>query len=141
MATVDNKRFLHPEAIKRISRLDLRARHIVEGYLSGLHHSPYFGQSVEFLIVPRQVIVGLVSRDGSFARAMSSMCAQRLRSVTARLSAQISRSTLSRLASALMPYSVPGPGLIPACAPLLSMNQAQFAIAADRSGHSVLTPD
>jgi len=39
---------LHPEAIKRISRLDLRARHIVEGFLSGLHRSPYFGQSVEF---------------------------------------------------------------------------------------------
>jgi len=45
----DNKRFLHPEAIKRISRLDLRARHVVEGFLSGLHRSPYFGHSVEFL--------------------------------------------------------------------------------------------
>jgi uncharacterized protein (DUF58 family) len=44
----DSKRFLHPEAIKRISRLELRARHIVEGFLSGLHRSPYFGQSVEF---------------------------------------------------------------------------------------------
>jgi CRP-like cAMP-binding protein len=88
------------------------------------------GDPVEFLIVPRQVIVGLVSRDGSFARAMSSMCAQRLRSVTARLSAQISRSTISRLASALMPYSVPGSGLVPACSPLLNMNQAQLAIAA-----------
>ena len=39
---------MHPEAIKRIARLDLRARHIVEGFLSGLHRSPYFGQSVEF---------------------------------------------------------------------------------------------
>ena len=45
----DSKRFLHPEAIKRISRLDLRAQHIVEGFLSGIHRSPYFGQSVEFL--------------------------------------------------------------------------------------------
>lgn len=45
----DSKRFLHPEAIKRISRLDLRAQHIVEGFLSGMHRSPYFGQSVEFL--------------------------------------------------------------------------------------------
>ena len=44
----DNKKFLHPEAVKRISRLDLRARHIVEGFLSGMHRSPYFGQSVEF---------------------------------------------------------------------------------------------
>ncbi len=45
----DSKRFLHPEAIKRISRLDLRAQHIVEGFLSGMHRSPYFGQSIEFL--------------------------------------------------------------------------------------------
>jgi uncharacterized protein (DUF58 family) len=44
----DTKRFLHPEAIKRIARLDLRARYIVEGFLSGTHRSPYFGQSVEF---------------------------------------------------------------------------------------------
>jgi hypothetical protein len=28
----DSKRFLHPDAIKRISRLELRARHIVEGF-------------------------------------------------------------------------------------------------------------
>ena len=47
--TPDSKRFLHPEAIKRIARLDLRAQHIVEGFLSGMHRSPYFGQSVEFL--------------------------------------------------------------------------------------------
>ncbi len=44
----DSKRFLHPEAIARLARLDLRARHIVEGFLSGMHRSPYFGQSVEF---------------------------------------------------------------------------------------------
>ncbi|WP_145104813.1 DUF58 domain-containing protein [Gimesia panareensis] len=37
-----------PEAISRISRLEIRARSIVEGFLSGLHRSPFFGQSVEF---------------------------------------------------------------------------------------------
>ena len=47
--TPDSRKFLHPEAIKRISRLEIRARHIVEGFLSGMHRSPYFGQSVEFL--------------------------------------------------------------------------------------------
>lgn len=49
MATANAKRFLHPEAVKRIARLDLRARHIVEGFLSGMHRSPYFGRSIEFL--------------------------------------------------------------------------------------------
>lgn len=29
--------------------MELRARHIVEGFLAGMHRSPYFGQSVEFL--------------------------------------------------------------------------------------------
>jgi uncharacterized protein (DUF58 family) len=46
--TRDSKTFLHPEAIKRIARLDLRARYVVEGFLSGMHRSPYFGQSIEF---------------------------------------------------------------------------------------------
>jgi uncharacterized protein (DUF58 family) len=44
----DSKRFLHPEAVKKIARLELRARHVVEGFLSGMHRSPYYGQSVEF---------------------------------------------------------------------------------------------
>ena len=44
----EQTRFLDPDAIKRIARLDLRARHVVEGFLAGLHRSPYFGESVEF---------------------------------------------------------------------------------------------
>ncbi len=47
--TPDSRRFLHPEAIARIARLELRARAVVEGTLAGLHKSPYKGQSVEFL--------------------------------------------------------------------------------------------
>ncbi|MEX2286907.1 MAG: DUF58 domain-containing protein [Planctomycetaceae bacterium] len=47
--TPDYRRFLLPEEVSRISRLEVRARHIVEGFLSGLHRSPYYGQSVEFV--------------------------------------------------------------------------------------------
>jgi len=39
----DPRRFLHPSTIARISRLDLRARHVVEGFISGMHRSPFFG--------------------------------------------------------------------------------------------------
>ncbi len=46
--TQDYRRFLLPEELSRISRLEVRARHVVEGFLSGMHRSPYFGQSVEF---------------------------------------------------------------------------------------------
>jgi uncharacterized protein (DUF58 family) len=58
----DSRRFLHPEAIKKIGRMDLRARHIVEGFLSGMHRSPYFGQSVEFL-QHREYVAGDDVRD------------------------------------------------------------------------------
>lgn len=44
-----SRRYLRPEAIARIARLELRARAVVEGVLAGLHKSPFKGQSVEFL--------------------------------------------------------------------------------------------
>ncbi len=40
--------YLRPDVIQQVKRLDLRARFIVEGFLSGLHNSPYHGFSVEF---------------------------------------------------------------------------------------------
>ena len=41
-------RYLDPELIQQVSRLDLRARFIVEGFLAGLHRSPFQGLSTEF---------------------------------------------------------------------------------------------
>jgi uncharacterized protein (DUF58 family) len=41
-------RFLDPAVLARLGTLDLRARTIVEGFLSGLHRSPFRGFSVEF---------------------------------------------------------------------------------------------
>jgi uncharacterized protein (DUF58 family) len=46
MATVE--KYLKPEVIRQISRLDLRAQFIVKGFLQGLHASPFHGFSVEF---------------------------------------------------------------------------------------------
>lgn len=45
----DSKRYLRPEVTTRIRRLELTARRVVEGFLSGMHRSPYSGQSIEFL--------------------------------------------------------------------------------------------
>ncbi len=39
---------LHPELISRLAPLELKAKKIVEGFISGLHKSPYHGFSVEF---------------------------------------------------------------------------------------------
>jgi len=44
----DYQRYLDPEVVSKISPLDLRARLVVEGFISGLHQSPYRGFSVEF---------------------------------------------------------------------------------------------
>jgi uncharacterized protein (DUF58 family) len=41
-------RFLDPAVIARLGTLELKARTIVEGFLSGLHRSPFKGFSVEF---------------------------------------------------------------------------------------------
>ena len=39
---------VEPETIMRIKNLELRAKIVVEGFMSGLHRSPYHGFSVEF---------------------------------------------------------------------------------------------
>lgn len=44
----DPRRFLHPATVARISKLDLRAKQVVEGFISGMHKSPVFGHSIEF---------------------------------------------------------------------------------------------
>lgn len=42
------ERYLKPDVIQEVRRLDLKARFIVEGFLAGLHDSPYYGFSSEF---------------------------------------------------------------------------------------------
>jgi len=44
----EGRRFLKPEALSRLRNLKLIARTVVEGFISGLHKSPYQGFSVEF---------------------------------------------------------------------------------------------
>src|SRR6201985_1466589 len=47
-APTDYRKYLDPRTLARVSSLDLRARLIVEGLLTGMHRSPYQGASVEF---------------------------------------------------------------------------------------------
>lgn len=42
------QKYLSPQTLASIQGLELRARLIVEGYVSGVHHSPYHGLSIEF---------------------------------------------------------------------------------------------
>jgi uncharacterized protein (DUF58 family) len=44
----EKTKFLDPEVLQTIAGMELRARLVVEGFISGLHKSPYQGFSVEF---------------------------------------------------------------------------------------------
>ena len=44
----DARQYLDPKILAKLDRLDLKARLIVEGFISGLHKSPFHGFSVEF---------------------------------------------------------------------------------------------
>ncbi len=46
--TAPDRPFLDPAVVARLGTLELKARTIVEGFLSGLHRSPFKGFSVEF---------------------------------------------------------------------------------------------
>jgi uncharacterized protein (DUF58 family) len=46
--TAPDRPFLDPAVVARLGSLELKARTIVEGFLSGLHRSPFKGFSVEF---------------------------------------------------------------------------------------------
>src|SRR6188508_2321087 len=46
MSTVE--KYLKPEVIRQISRLDLKAQFIVKGFMHGMHASPFHGFCVEF---------------------------------------------------------------------------------------------
>jgi uncharacterized protein (DUF58 family) len=44
----DYRKYLDPAVVSRLSSLELKTRYIVEGFLLGLHRSPYHGFSIEF---------------------------------------------------------------------------------------------
>ena len=46
--SVDYKKYLDPSIVSKLNSLELKARLVVEGFLVGLHKSPYHGFSVEF---------------------------------------------------------------------------------------------
>jgi uncharacterized protein (DUF58 family) len=41
-------RFVDPRVLSRIGNLELLARHVVDGFINGLHRAPHFGASIDF---------------------------------------------------------------------------------------------
>ena len=48
MVATEGKNYLDPLVLDKIKKLDVRARLVVEGFISGQHRSPYHGFAVEF---------------------------------------------------------------------------------------------
>ena len=46
--SVPGARFVDPKVLARIGNLELVSRAVVDGFINGLHRSPYFGASVDF---------------------------------------------------------------------------------------------
>ncbi len=44
----DYRQYLQPHVVSKLANMELRARLVVEGFITGLHKSPYHGFSVEF---------------------------------------------------------------------------------------------
>ena len=40
--------YLDPQVLAKVGKLDLKAKYVVEGFISGMHKSPFKGFSVEF---------------------------------------------------------------------------------------------
>ena len=47
-ATASRTSFLDPDILARIDNLQLLARTVVEGFMQGIHRSPYLGVSMDF---------------------------------------------------------------------------------------------
>jgi uncharacterized protein (DUF58 family) len=47
-SAVPGARFVDPKVLSRIGNLELVARSVVNGFINGIHRSPYFGASVDF---------------------------------------------------------------------------------------------
>jgi len=45
---IPGARFVDPKVLARIKDLELLARHVVDGFINGLHRAPFFGASVDF---------------------------------------------------------------------------------------------
>ena len=45
---IPGARFVDPKVLARIGNLELVSRSVVDGFINGLHRSPYFGASVDF---------------------------------------------------------------------------------------------
>jgi CRP-like cAMP-binding protein len=81
-------------------------------------------------LIPRPIFLKAFADDAGLARSVARVGAQRVRALVERSTAQVSQSTLSRVAAAILPYAPPNRGLVNVLPPLDVLSLADLAIAA-----------
>ena len=85
----EGQRYLDPAALAKIGNLELIAKFVVEGFISGLHKSPYHGFSVEFAHSTDNICPAMISNtstgkpmDGLIGTTSNSLRRKRTSTVT-----------------------------------------------------------
>jgi CRP-like cAMP-binding protein/uncharacterized protein (DUF2249 family) len=81
-------------------------------------------------LIPRPIFLKAFADDAGLARGVARVATQRVRALVERSTAQVSQSTLSRVATAILPYAPPNRGLANVLPPLDVLSLADLAIAA-----------
>jgi CRP/FNR family cyclic AMP-dependent transcriptional regulator len=81
-------------------------------------------------LIPRPTFLHAFETDAALARAVARVAAQRVRILVDRSTAQVSQTTLARVAAAILPYASPDRGLAGVLPPLDVLSLADLAIAA-----------
>jgi CRP-like cAMP-binding protein/uncharacterized protein (DUF2249 family) len=106
------------------------------GELAALDNGVTFGnakvisRTALIALIPRQAFLDAFTKDAALARSFAHVAAQRVRVLVERATAQVSQSTLSRVAAAILPYAAPDRGLAEALPPLDVLSLPDLAIAA-----------
>lgn len=85
-------------------------------------------RSARVLCIPKAVVRPLLRSDHALSNAFNELCAQHMRVVIERFSAQTSLSTVARVAATLLLHAPPARGLSPIL-PSFQMTQGELAVA------------
>ncbi len=89
-----------------------------------------FSKSARIVKMPWNVVDDVATRHPQLTKALGIVIAQRLRLMNDTLTLQGSQPIIARIASVLLPYAMPEPGLVAALPTLASVTQSQIAAAA-----------
>ncbi len=82
------------------------------------------------VLFPLGIVITAMNADQAIARALSIVCAQRVRALSEGFSSHVAQPAIARVAAAILPYAPPTVGLSPSLEPLVRMTQTELAVIA-----------